>query len=307
MQSPCLRLVCLLLAASAAFPWGAGAAGGDRTEEAESLRPLVKRLARNIGQDQKRIWTSPFRITRKNARWWLTFGAATGLLIATDSRTSRQLPNTADQVAFSRHVSQVGAVYTLIPTACGLYLSGLLAHDAKLRETGLLGGEALADALIVSEVLKLAAGRQRPLEADGGGHFFHAGTSFPSGHAIESFALASVISHRYGNRKAVAVLAYGLPVQRAKALCVRHPGGRGDGVVYWQACVRNSPGPVAGQAAAGQSVACSSGDPASSACRSQLRNLAGLASLIDDLSKTIRRRTRGLTLRNGPRCKRKPG
>jgi membrane-associated phospholipid phosphatase len=205
-----LRLVCLLLAASAAFPWGAGAAGGDRTEEAESLRPLVKRLARNIGQDQKRIWTSPFRITRKNARWWLTFGAATGLLIATDSRTSRQLPNTADQVAFSRHVSQVGAVYTLIPTACGLYLSGLLAHDAKLRETGLLGGEALADALIVSEVLKLAAGRQRPLEADGGGHFFHAGTSFPSGHAIESFALASVISHRYGNRKAVAVLAYGL-------------------------------------------------------------------------------------------------
>jgi len=210
MQSPCLRLVCLLLAASAAFPWGAGAAGGDRTEEAESLRPLVKRLARNIGQDQKRIWTSPFRITRKNARWWLTFGAATGLLIATDSRTSRQLPNTADQVAFSRHVSQVGAVYTLIPTACGLYLSGLLAHDAKLRETGLLGGEALADALIVSEVLKFAAGRQRPLEADGGGHFFHAGTSFPSGHAIESFALASVISHRYGNRKAVAVLAYGL-------------------------------------------------------------------------------------------------
>ena len=210
MQSPCLRLVCLLLAASAAFPWGAGAAGGDRTEEAESLRPLVKRLARNIGQDQKQIWTSPFHITRKNARWWLTFGAATGLLIATDSRTSRQLPNTADQVAFSRHVSQVGAVYTLIPTACGLYLSGLLAHDAKLRETGLLGGEALADALIVSEVLKLAAGRQRPLEADGGGHFFHAGTSFPSGHAIESFALASVISHRYGNRKAVAVLAYGL-------------------------------------------------------------------------------------------------
>jgi len=210
MQSPCLRLVCLLLAASAAFPWGAGAAGGDRTEEAESLKPLVKRLARNIGQDQKRIWTSPFRITRKNARWWLTFGAATGLLIATDRRTSRQLPNTADQVAFSRHVSQVGAVYTLIPTACGLYLSGLLAHDAKLRETGLLGGEALADALIVSEVLKLAAGRQRPLEADGGGHFFHAGTSFPSGHAIESFALASVISHRYGNRKAVAVLAYGL-------------------------------------------------------------------------------------------------
>jgi membrane-associated phospholipid phosphatase len=210
MQSRCLRLVCLVVAASAAFPRGAGAAGDERTEEPESLKPLVKRLARNIGQDQKQIWTSPFRINRKNARWWLAFGAATGVLIATDRRTSRQLANTADQVAFSGHVSQVGAVYTLIPTAAGLYLSGLLTHDAKLRETGLLGGEALADALIVSEVLKLAAGRQRPLEGDGSGHFFHAGASFPSGHAIESFALASVISHRYANRKAVAVLAYGL-------------------------------------------------------------------------------------------------
>lgn len=201
IESPCLRLVCLLVAASAAFPRGAGAGGDDRTEETESLKPLVKRLAGNIGQDQKQIWTSPFRITRKNARWWLAFGAATSLLIATDRRTSRQLPNTADQVAFSSHVSQVGAAYTLIPTAGGLYLSGLLAHDAKLRETGLLGGEALADALIVSEVLKLAAGRQRPLEGDGSGHFFHAGSSFPSGHAIGSFALASVISHRYGNRR----------------------------------------------------------------------------------------------------------
>jgi len=210
IQSPGLRLVCLLVAASAAFPQGTGAAGDGRTDETESLKPLVERLARNIGQDQKQIWTSPFHITRKNARWWLTFGAGTGLLIATDRRTSRQLPNTADQVAVSSHVSQVGAVYTLIPAAGGLYVSGLLAHDAKLRETGLLGGEALADALIVSEALKLAAGRQRPLEGDGGGHFFHAGASFPSGHAIESFALASVISHQYGNRKAVAVLAYGL-------------------------------------------------------------------------------------------------
>ena len=210
MQSRYVRLVCLLVAASVVFPRGAAAAGDDRTEEPESLNPLVKRLARNIGQDQKHIWTSPFHITRKTARWWLAFGAATGVLIATDRRTSRQLPNTADQVAFSRHVSQVGAVYTLIPTVAGLYLSGVLTHDAKLRETGLLGGEALADALIVSEALKLATGRQRPLEGDGGGHFFHAGASFPSGHAIESFALASVISHRYGNRKAVAVLAYGL-------------------------------------------------------------------------------------------------
>jgi membrane-associated phospholipid phosphatase len=45
---------------------------------------------------------------------------------------------------------------------------------------------------------------------DGGGHFFHGGDSFPSGHAIESFALASVIAHRWRHKKAVVIAAYGL-------------------------------------------------------------------------------------------------
>jgi membrane-associated phospholipid phosphatase len=189
-----------------AFPQEPSVAG----PPAETLKPLVIRFAKDVGQDQKAIWTSPFHITRKNARWWLTFGAITGVLMATDRRTSRELPNTADQLLFSGHVSQVGAAYTLIPVAGGFYLSGVLTKNAKLRETGFLGGEALADALIVSQVLKLATGRQRPSEGDGGGHFFHGSDSFPSGHAMESFALASVISQEYGNKKAVVILAYGL-------------------------------------------------------------------------------------------------
>jgi membrane-associated phospholipid phosphatase len=169
-----------------------------------------KQVARDILHDQKQIWTSPFRMTRQNAKWWLIFGAATGALIATDRRSSRQLPNTGDQVAFSRAVSQVGAVYTLVPIAGGLYLGGTLAKQSKLRDTGMLGAEALLDGLIVSEVLKTATGRQRPLEGDGGAHFFHGGDGFPSGHTIDSFALASVIAHRYRGNKAVVIAAYGL-------------------------------------------------------------------------------------------------
>jgi membrane-associated phospholipid phosphatase len=180
------------------------------TSRAEPPKDSARELAKNIVLDQKQIWTSPFRMTRRNAKWWLTFGAVTGVLIATDRRSSLQLPNTGDQLAFSRGVSQLGAVYTLIPITGGIYLSGFLTHDAKLRETGLLAGEALADGLIVSEVLKVATGRQRPLEGDGGGHFFHGGDSFPSGHTIGSFALASVIAHEYHDNKAVVILAYGL-------------------------------------------------------------------------------------------------
>jgi membrane-associated phospholipid phosphatase len=168
------------------------------------------KLARNILLDQKRIWTSPFHVNRQNAKWWLIFGAATGALIATDRRTSQQLPNTGDQVAFSRGVSRVGAIYTLVPIAGGLYLGGVLSKQSKLRDTGLLGAEALVDGLIVSEVLKAATGRQRPLEGNGGGNFFHGSDGFPSGHTLESFALASVIADQYRDNKPVVLLAYGL-------------------------------------------------------------------------------------------------
>jgi membrane-associated phospholipid phosphatase len=121
-----------------------------------------------------------------------------------------KLPNTGDQLAFSRRTSRLGAVYTLVPIAGGFYLSGVLTRQSKLRDTGLLGAEALVDGLIVSQVLKVATGRQRPLEGDGGGHFFHGGDAYPSGHTLESFALASVIAHQYHNNKAVVILAYGL-------------------------------------------------------------------------------------------------
>jgi len=176
----------------------------------EAPGPTAAGLPRNILMDQKAIWTSPFRVTHKDAKWWLTFAAIAGVAVATDRRSSRQLPNTPDQRAYSRDISQAGAAYTLIPIAGAFYLGGVLANSPKLRGTGLLGGEALADALIVDEVLKFAAGRQRPLDGNGGGHFFHSGSSFPSGHATESFALASVIAHRYPHKRAVVAVAYGV-------------------------------------------------------------------------------------------------
>jgi membrane-associated phospholipid phosphatase len=177
--------------------------------ETEPLKPLGKKFFKNILLDQKDIWTSPFHMKRSDAKWWVLIGAATGVLIATDHWTSQQLPNTKDQVRFSGQVSNAG-IYALAPLTGGLYLVGVFSDNAKARETGLLGAEALVDGLVLFEGLKLVTGRQRPLVSDGHGHFFHGGDSFPSGHAMESFALASVIAHQYRNKKIVPVLAYGL-------------------------------------------------------------------------------------------------
>jgi membrane-associated phospholipid phosphatase len=178
--------------------------------DTESVKPLAKKLFGNFLLDQKEIWTSPFHMHKSDAKWWILFGAATAVLIATDHRSSTIFENSTGQVAWANHVSNIGSVYTLIPIAAGFYGFGVLRDDPKAREVGILGGEAMLDTLIVVEVLKPIAGRNRPDAQNEAGHFFEGGNGFPSGHAIASWALASVIAHEYGKSKLVQIVAYGL-------------------------------------------------------------------------------------------------
>ncbi|MDP9172000.1 MAG: phosphatase PAP2 family protein [Acidobacteriota bacterium] len=178
--------------------------------DTENIKPLGRKLLSNILLDQKAIWTSPFHLDREDAEWFAGLGAVTAALVITDRRTTHILENSNGQVQYGNNISKIGAVYSVLPEVAGFYLYGVLADNQKARETGVLGGEALLDGLIVMEVLKTAAGRNRPNDAKEPGNFFDGGSSFPSGHSIETWALASVISHEYSNRKWVPYVAYGL-------------------------------------------------------------------------------------------------
>jgi len=178
--------------------------------ETKHLPSTGRKFVVNFATDQKEIWTSPFRMNRKDAKWWLLFGSGTAVLIATDHRTSKALPNTVRQVAFSRDVSQIGAVYTTLPVAGALYIYGAATDNPHTREAGVLGTEALLDGFVVSSVLKFAAGRERPNQPGGDGRFFKGQRSFPSGHATMSWAFASLISHEYKGGKVVPIIAYSL-------------------------------------------------------------------------------------------------
>jgi membrane-associated phospholipid phosphatase len=173
------------------------------------------RMPRYILQDQKAIWTSPFHTTKQDAKLWVIFGAATAALIATDRHSVAVLPNSSSQVSVSRWGSRFGAAYSLVPISAGFYFVGTRIHDDRFRETGLICFEALIDSNVVVEVVKLAADRARPLESDGRGHFEDSSggrlnSSFPSGHAISTWAMASVIAHQYPHPRIVPILAYAL-------------------------------------------------------------------------------------------------
>jgi membrane-associated phospholipid phosphatase len=178
--------------------------------DTEHLKPLGKKLLSNVWLDQKQIWTSPFRMNRHNAGWWLVFGGATAALLATDHRTANALENAPTQVRVGNDISKIGSAYTVVPIAAGFYLTGVLADNPKARETGILSMEAMLDAIVVYEVTKSIASRNRPNSTKEAGHFFSGGSSFPSGHAMTSWAFASVVAHEYSETKFVPVIAYGL-------------------------------------------------------------------------------------------------
>jgi|SRR5579871_1109310 len=178
--------------------------------DTERFKPLARKLGGNILLDQKEIWTSPFHMHAKDSKWWILFGAATAALIVTDNKTSTLLENSRGQVTWGNNISKIGTSYTLIPLVAGFYGFGVWRNDPKAREVGVLGAEALLDSLIVVEVLKPIAGRNRPNSTNEAGHFFEGGGSFPSGHAIESWTIASLLTHEYGHTKIVPIVAIGL-------------------------------------------------------------------------------------------------
>src|SRR5712691_988122 len=169
---------------------------------------------KDIGHDQVGIWTSPLRVSPKDAFWLVPFAAGTGVALHYDAQAQQNLGIDKSRIDASNIVSGFGSPYATLGGAAGLYFLGLGTHNDHLAETGRLGAEAIVDSLLVVEALKLATNRERPNEGNGQGGFWAHGTrsyeldgSFPSGHAAESFALARVIASEYPS-KPVQVDAY---------------------------------------------------------------------------------------------------
>ena len=176
------------------------------------FHPFV-RMPKYFLQDEKAIWTSPFHTAKSDIRFWAIFGGATAALIAADKHIVRQLPNSQTQVTASNWASDFGSAYSLIPGTAAFYFLGTALHKDRTRETGLIGFETLIDANVTVEAIKLIADRARPLQANGNGGFedgpSRLNSSFPSGHAITTWALASVVAHQYPHPRIIPIAAYG--------------------------------------------------------------------------------------------------
>lgn len=173
----------------------AGPSSGSNTCDVSQLRTCIK----DFLSDQTGIWTSPFHIQPQDALWLLPLAGATAVSIHYDAQTLQQVSTSPNTVRISNDLSNAGA-YGAIGVAGTTYLIGKFTHNETARETGVLSLEAIADAGLVTEVLKLATNRERPYTGTGQGNFwpnglnsFSADGSFPSGHSTIIWAFSRVV------------------------------------------------------------------------------------------------------------------
>jgi membrane-associated phospholipid phosphatase len=173
----------------------------------------------DTAKDQAGIWTSPLRMRKAGAIWFIPFAGATGASIYYDTDMMKHIGTTPTQQDFGKTVSKYSAPYFTFGAAGGMYILGAVTHNQHVRETGLLGAEAVVDASILAEGLKLATNRDRPNQGNGNGGFWPDGTgsintnaSMPSGHAEAIWAFARVLDMQYSDRPLVKILAYGSAV-----------------------------------------------------------------------------------------------
>jgi membrane-associated phospholipid phosphatase len=178
-----------------------------------------KHFAIDILHDQKPIWTFPGKAVK---HWKPILAVALGTtgLVLLDPYTEAYFH---DPSRFSSYKTGPlrgrNSTLAITMTPVAFYVAGLAKHSTRSRNTGLLAAEGVIETQLVSFVMKNAIGRRVPSEIPPQGSlrdtwFKYQGTftnrgSFPSGHSASAFAVATVISGRYRERRWIPWVAYG--------------------------------------------------------------------------------------------------
>jgi membrane-associated phospholipid phosphatase len=186
-----------------------------------SLRSISRDFLKDAGQ----IWSYPIHIRTRDILPIAGLAALTGFLIGNDEAIHRGFINYRESHAwvrrFSPVITQMGS-YGAWGTVALFLGVGLIGGDTKSTETAVLASSAMLQSGLLVAFLKGIFGRQRPFWADGVDHWsgpvgffkrFASGQngrydSFPGGHSITAFSLATVVAMQYRKSVWVPILAY---------------------------------------------------------------------------------------------------
>lgn len=205
------------------------AAGFERpawpAEKGDELdRPFWRtNLFKRVGTDQKFLLTRWMPHEFRDPLFVSTLGVGLAMVVQSrsgdgggfDGASERDISHaTGSGVTSAAHVFTTLGEGAVVGSILGItYLSSRRTHDDRLSRASSLAAESLLDAGIWIVVLKSATARVRPNNSNAG-QFFQYGApgsdSFPSGHAMGAFSVASVFAEVYSDKKWVPWLSYGL-------------------------------------------------------------------------------------------------
>lgn len=149
-------------------------------------------------------------IRLSNLKWELPIAAATAILVTqVDWPADRRIQSISLQEQAGRW-SNIGLGAQITAGALAYAIGCRQPGRSYLRETGFTALTAMGVAGGADLALKAAFNREYPYQNSSQGRFWAGGKSFPSGHSATSFAFASVVAHRYPQKKWLKWGAYGL-------------------------------------------------------------------------------------------------
>jgi hypothetical protein len=189
-------------AAASQLPNAPSAAGNpeDLPLESQPHSPVtVARTPKHTLTDLTHIAISPIYLRGRDLEWILPLTAATAAAFATDTHTMQHVVSRDPSFnAISANVSD-GLRDGLIALPVGLFGMGQFRHNEHMRESGILAGEAMVDAVVVDEFSKLVTYRERPNVDQGRGDFYiiksgGVNSSFVSGHSMIAWSSAAALA-----------------------------------------------------------------------------------------------------------------
>jgi membrane-associated phospholipid phosphatase len=194
----------------------ATASAQSRTGEEEPTSPLLETptpssstspVLRAVREEAQRYWSDTKYVVLSPLHWesseWIKAGAFVAALAvlgkndaAIDSAVQKNRSSSTESA--SSAVTPFGS-YVAVGASVAALGGGWILRDTSLRDTGrdAIEAEVIA-AGIVTPILKTLTGRLRPSQGSDSDEFhgLSGNQSFPSGHATEAFAVASVFAAR---------------------------------------------------------------------------------------------------------------
>jgi hypothetical protein len=216
----CWVLVGALLVASA----GLGGPTWAARKPADVDRPYWRtNLFKRVVTDQKFLVTRWLPHEMKDPLFVGTLGVGVAMVVQSGTRVNggvdldleTEISNgSGSGVTSASHVFTALGEGVVVASILGItYMSSRRAHDERLSEASSLAAESLLNAGIWVTIIKAATARVRPNNPNES-RFFQYGSSgadsFPSGHAMGAFSVASVFAEVYHDKKWVPWLSYGL-------------------------------------------------------------------------------------------------